>query len=112
MGLFTNHFTYLIIKIKKSKKIMLRSFSHQSLFRSKHSLAVLPDLPYDFNALEPYISAEIMVLHHSKHHQAYVTNFNLAQSQLIDAIEQNDYRAQATVQSALAFNRGGHINHR
>jgi Fe-Mn family superoxide dismutase len=88
---------------------MLRSFSH---LRSKHSLALLPDLPYDFNALEPYISAEIMLLHHSKHHQAYVTNLNLQQAQLVDAIEQNDYQAQARVQSALAFNRGGHINHR
>lgn len=77
--------------------------------RGKHTL---PDLPYDYNALEPYISAEIMQLHHSKHHQAYVTNFNISQSKLVDAIEKNDLKAQVEVESALHFNRGGHINHR
>ena len=38
----------------------------------------LPDLPYDFSALEPVISAEIMQLHYTKHHQAYVNNLNAA----------------------------------
>ena len=38
----------------------------------------LPDLPYDFNALEPVISAEIMELHYTKHHKAYVSNLNKA----------------------------------
>ena len=38
----------------------------------------LPDLPYDYNALEPVISAEIMELHHKKHHQGYVTKLNEA----------------------------------
>ncbi len=37
---------------------------------------VLPDLPYDYDALEPVISAEIMMLHHQKHHQGYVNNLN------------------------------------
>ena len=36
----------------------------------------LPDLPYDYDELEPVISAEIMELHHQKHHQTYITNFN------------------------------------
>lgn len=45
----------------------------------------LPDLPYDFNALEPVISAEIMQLHHQKHHNAYVTNLNVAMDKLDDA---------------------------
>lgn len=40
--------------------------------------AKLPDLPYDYSALEPVVNAEIMKLHHSKHHQAYVTNYNAA----------------------------------
>ncbi len=50
--------------------------------RSKHTL---PDLSYDYNALEPVISAEIMQLHHSKHHQAYVTNLNVAEEKLAEA---------------------------
>ena len=38
----------------------------------------LPDLPYDFNALEPYIDARTMEIHHGKHHQAYIDNLNKA----------------------------------
>ena len=36
----------------------------------------LPDLPYDYSALEPFLSGEIMKIHHTKHHNAYVTNLN------------------------------------
>ena len=50
----------------------------------------LPDLPYDYNALEPYISADIMQLHHSKHHQTYVNNYNLAEEQLAEAVEKGE----------------------
>ena len=52
------------------------------LSRFKHTL---PDLPYDYNALEPAISAEIMQLHHSKHHAAYVNNLNIAEDKLMEA---------------------------
>jgi Fe-Mn family superoxide dismutase len=69
---------------------------------------VLPELPYDYNALEPVISAEIMLLHHQKHHQAYVTGFNKALEQLTTA---SDPRAIVALQSAINFNGGGHINH-
>ena len=50
----------------------------------------LPDLPYDFNALEPYISADIMKLHYSKHHQTYVNNYNVAEEQLAVAVSQGN----------------------
>ena len=50
--------------------------------RLKHTL---PDMPYDYGALEPYISAEIMQLHHSKHHAAYVNNLNIAEEKLAEA---------------------------
>ena len=50
--------------------------------RLKHTL---PDMPYDYGALEPHISAEIMQLHHSKHHQAYVNNLNIAEEKLAEA---------------------------
>ncbi|KAL7750490.1 Superoxide dismutase [Mn], mitochondrial [Sorochytrium milnesiophthora] len=76
--------------------------------RAKHTL---PDLPYDYNALEPVISADIMKLHHSKHHQTYVTNLNAAEEKLHSAISANDVGAQIALQSALKFNGGGHINH-
>ena len=51
--------------------------------KAKHTL---PDLSYDYNALEPVISAEIMQLHHSKHHQTYVNMYNAAEEQLADAV--------------------------
>lgn len=71
----------------------------------------LPPLPYDFNALEPVISAEIMNLHYSKHHQAYVTNLNKALEQYADAECKNDLQAMISLQSLIKFNGGGHINH-
>ncbi|KAF7133494.1 hypothetical protein RHSIM_Rhsim09G0185000 [Rhododendron simsii] len=71
----------------------------------------LPDLPYDYGALEPVISAEIMKLHHQKHHQTYVTNFNKALEQLIDVMDKGDAPTIVRLQSAIKFNGGGHINH-
>jgi superoxide dismutase, Fe-Mn family len=71
----------------------------------------LPELPYDFNALEPVISAEIMNLHYSKHHATYVTNLNKALEQLAEAEQKNDLPAQIALQSAIRFNGGGNINH-
>lgn len=71
----------------------------------------LPDLPYDFNALEPVISAEIMELHYSKHHKAYVTNLNAALEKYHDAETKNDVSQMIALQAAIKFNGGGHINH-
>ncbi|KAJ8517200.1 hypothetical protein ONZ45_g5602 [Pleurotus djamor] len=73
--------------------------------RYKHTL---PDLPYDYNALEPYISEEIMKLHHSKHHQTYVNGLNAAEESYASA---KSTKEQIALQSALKFNGGGHINH-
>ena len=58
--------------------------------RLKHTL---PDLPYDYNALEPYISAEIMQLHHQKHHATYVNNLNIAEEKLQEALTKGTYVA-------------------
>uniref|UniRef100_A0A803P1H4 Superoxide dismutase n=1 Tax=Cannabis sativa TaxID=3483 RepID=A0A803P1H4_CANSA len=71
----------------------------------------LPDLSYDYGALEPAISGEIMQLHHQKHHQAYVTNYNKALEQLHEAISKGDSATVAKLQSAIKFDGGGHINH-
>jgi superoxide dismutase, Fe-Mn family len=72
---------------------------------------VLPDLGYHFNALEPFISAEIMEIHYTKHHQAYVTNFNVALEKTLDAQSKGDLSTVLSLQQALKFNGGGHINH-
>lgn len=71
----------------------------------------MPDLPYDYAALEPIVCREIMELHHSKHHQAYVTNFNAAKEQLDEAVAKNNTDKIIQLQGAMRFNGGGHINH-
>ena len=73
--------------------------------------ATLPALPYDFGALEPVVSGHIMELHHGKHHAAYVTNYNVAEEKLHDALAKNDIAASIALQGALKFNGGGHVNH-
>jgi len=71
----------------------------------------LPKLPYEYNALEPVISAEIMQLHHSKHHATYVNNLNAALVKLKEAEKKVDVSGIVALQPALRFNGGGHINH-
>lgn len=71
----------------------------------------LPALPYDYSALEPHISARIMELHHSKHHQAYVTTANETIEQLIEARSTGDFTQAGPLQKKLAFNVSGHILH-
>jgi Fe-Mn family superoxide dismutase len=78
---------------------------------SKRFKHVLPDLPYDYNALEPVISAEIMQLHHQKHHATYVNNLNIAEEKTQEAIAKGDIRAAIQLSNGLKFNGGGHINH-
>lgn len=78
--------------------------------RGLHTFS-LPDLPYDYGDLEPAISAEIMQLHHQKHHQAYITNYNKALEQLDSAAAKGDASAVVKLQSAIKFNGGGHVNH-
>ena len=73
---------------------------------------VLPELDYDYSALEPFISGEIMELHHSKHHAGYVTGANAALAALEEARKSGDAADKvATISKNLAFNLGGHINH-
>jgi len=71
----------------------------------------LPELPYDYSALEPSISGAIMELHHSKHHQAYVTGANTALAQLAEARDSGNLANVNKLEKDLAFNLGGHINH-
>ena len=72
---------------------------------------VLPDLPYDFGALEPHISGKIIELHHGKHHRAYVTNANVQIEKLHEARTKKDFASIAAVERALAFNVSGHVLH-
>ena len=71
----------------------------------------LPELPYDYAALEPHISARIMELHHSKHHQAYVDGANNALAQMAEARETGQFHNINRLEKDLAFHLGGHVNH-
>lgn len=71
----------------------------------------LPELTYDYAALEPHISARVMELHHSKHHAAYVAGANTALEQMEEARATNSFGAINKLEKDLAFHLGGHINH-
>jgi Fe-Mn family superoxide dismutase len=94
-----------------SKIVSRNAISLSKGLTSKRSKYTLPDLPYDYNALEPVISADIMKIHHTGHHQAYVTNLNVATEKLQEAQAKNDIKAIVTLGSALKFHGGGHLNH-
>ena len=72
----------------------------------------LPELPYAYDALEPHISAEIMELHHSKHHATYVAGTNAA-LEALEAERNGDANPDKlrALSKNLAFNLGGHTNH-
>ncbi|KAJ8586851.1 manganese and iron superoxide dismutase [Rhizopogon salebrosus TDB-379] len=96
-----------MLSIAKSalRPSLIRTFAAPA---TRASLHTLPDLPYAYNALEPYISEEIMKLHHTKHHQTYVNGLNAAEQSYAKAPSVRD---QIALQSALKFNGGGHVNH-
>lgn len=77
----------------------------------------LPDLPYPFDALEPYIDARTMEIHHDKHHAAYTTNLNNAiagtelENKSIEEILRNINSVPANIRTAVQNNGGGYANH-
>jgi len=78
----------------------------------------LPNLPYSFDALEPYIDAKTMEIHHDKHHAAYVTNLNKAletqpdlQRLTVEELLAQISKVPESVRTAVRNNAGGHLNH-
>ena len=73
----------------------------------------LPDLPYESNALEPYIDAQTMEIHHGKHHNAYVTKLNaaIAGTDLENKTIEEILKSINSANSAVRNNGGGHFNH-
>ncbi len=78
----------------------------------------LPQLPYDFAALEPHVDEQTMRIHHGKHHQAYVTNLNAAlekhpalQSKSVDELIADLASVPEDIRTAVRNNGGGHVNH-
>jgi superoxide dismutase, Fe-Mn family len=71
----------------------------------------LPDLDYDYGALEPYYSARMLELHHDKHHKAYVDGVNTTLDKLAAQRESGDMSTLVGLEKALAFNLSGHVLH-
>ena len=71
----------------------------------------LPDLPYDYAALEPHYSGQIVELHHDKHHAAYVAGANTTLDKLSEARDKADFGAIVGLEKTLAFNVSGHVLH-
>jgi superoxide dismutase, Fe-Mn family len=71
----------------------------------------LPDLPYDYAALEPAMTSEILELHHSRHHAAYVKGANDTLEQFADAGESASIVTTVGLEKTLAFNLSGHVLH-
>jgi superoxide dismutase, Fe-Mn family len=71
----------------------------------------LPDLPYDYGALQPAMSGEILELHHDKHHAAYVKGANDTLEQLAEAAESAGPAVTVGLEKTLAFNLSGHVLH-
>jgi superoxide dismutase, Fe-Mn family len=71
----------------------------------------LPELRYDYSALEPHISGTIMELHHDKHHAGYVKGANTALDRLAEARDKGQFEDIGALEKALAFNLSGHVLH-
>jgi superoxide dismutase, Fe-Mn family len=71
----------------------------------------LPELPYDYSALEPHISGQIIELHHDKHHNTYVQGANTTVDKLAAARDADDFGAIVGLEKTLAFNLSGHVLH-
>ena len=71
----------------------------------------LPDLPYAYDALEPFLNEETMHLHHDKHHAGYVKGLNEAEEKIKATQEAGDLSAIRALCDALAFNYSGHLFH-
>ena len=71
----------------------------------------LPELPYEHSALEPHYSAQVLELHHGKHHAAYVTGANATLDKLQAERDQEDFGAINQLEKNLAFHVSGHVLH-
>ncbi|MEU6796586.1 superoxide dismutase [Nonomuraea wenchangensis] len=71
----------------------------------------LPDMPYDYAALEPAITGEILELHHAKHHAAYVKGANDTLERLAEARDKGEFSGLVGLEKTYAFNLSGHVLH-
>lgn len=103
---FTNIFS---MKLKSLTALLLSTFCALSIYAQTYTL---PPLKYGYNALEPYIDAQTMEIHHSKHHQAYINNLNNALAKSPENVSLEELMIAISKKSdAVRNNAGGHYNH-
>lgn len=90
----------------------LRSYLKKTAqFRNFSVKISLPKLNYEYSDLEPVLSKDLVEIHHAKHHQTYVNNYNNLLDALKTAVEKGDHEKIISLGSGLKFNGGSHINH-
>jgi len=100
--------------MRQSKSIFLAAFFLLTLLSvgSVQAQFTLPALPYDYKALEPYVDAQTMEIHHGKHHQAYITNLNKALAETGQSYPLEKILAKVSgFSETVRNNAGGHYNH-
>ena len=96
------------INIRKEKNMWhLNNFANAF----ENGQYTVPDLPYDYDALEPLYDRQTLKIHHDKHHAKYVKKLNEAVSKLEEVRKSGDYSSIQAVSNSLAFNGSGHILH-
>lgn len=93
-------------QLSSKSKLFFNKFNKKNF-----SLLKLPKLPYEYSDLEPVLSKDLVEIHHAKHHNAYITNYNNLFPQLETAVKSGDTEKIISLGSALKFNGGSHINH-
>lgn len=94
--------------LRQSTRASRTAFASIGAVRTKVSL---PDLDWDFGALEPHISGQINELHYLKHHQTYVNGYNQAIEQHAEAKAKGEVKKTIELQKAINFHGGGYTNH-
>ncbi len=123
MTLNRRHFLYLLGVGVSTFALESCAFADENSSSSKiaqnpSDTIELPPLPYDYNALEPYIDARTMQFHHDKHHAGYVRNLNAAlakhpelKQKTVEELLGNLNGVPADIRNTLRNNGGGHVNH-
>ncbi|ODV77591.1 manganese and iron superoxide dismutase [Suhomyces tanzawaensis NRRL Y-17324] len=93
---------------RTAARVNFKSLPTIGAVRTKVSL---PDLDWDFGALEPHISGQINELHYTKHHQTYVTGYNTAIEQQAEAKAKGEVKKTIELQKNINFHGGGYTNH-
>lgn len=97
--------------LRTAQRSLPRSTRVIGSFTPIRTKVTLPDLDYDFGALEPHISGQVNEIHYTKHHQTYVNSYNAAVEKLVEAKQARDLKAENELLPLINFHGGGHINH-